>query len=146
MLRIAAIVSLIFYLSVSIGVHVDVDTCCKSIAGLSIFSESGDHTQALEQDCCAQAGTPSCHPITKSSPKGCPSDCVYIQVLLDTPPPALSSIEIIPTPVDKMLIDLVVCVPVIQDHSNASKAYTDPPSIAMNEDLYLSQGSYITYG
>jgi hypothetical protein len=146
MLRIVAIVSLIFYLSVSIGVHVDVDTCCKSIAGLSIFSKSVDHSQELEEDCCVQKGTPSCHPITESNPEGCPSDCVYIQVLMDTPPPALSSLEIIPTPIDKVLIAMVVSVPVAQDVSSDSKAFTHPPSIAMNEDLYLCQGSYITYG
>jgi len=146
MLRITAIVSVIFYLSLSIGVHVDVDTCCKSVAGLSIFSDSGDHSQAFEEDCCAESGVPSCHPMTENSTEGCPSDCVYIQVLLDTPPPALSSIDIIPTPIDKVLIALTACVYIEKDRSITSVAFTDPPSIALNEDLYLSQGSYLTYG
>ena len=146
MLRFAAVISLFIYISLSIGVHVDVDTCCKSIAGLSLFSESGDHTQALEEDCCAQSGIPSCHPITENTPEGCPSDCVYIQVLLDTPPPAISGLELVPTPVDVELIQFTIERSIEMDPMEFCIDFTSPPLIAIDEDLFLTQGSYITYG
>ncbi len=146
MLRVTAIFALVFYISISIGVHVDVDTCCKSIAGLSLFSDSDDHIQALDEDCCAQFGAQSCHPITEENPEGCPSDCVYIQVLLDTPPPVFITLEIIPTPLDLELIPFAHSLSLIEDVEQASKVFDDPPSIAQEEDLYLIQGSFIAYG
>lgn len=79
-------------------------------------------------------------------PEGCPSDCVYIQVLLDTPPPVLGTLEIIPTSIDLELIAFALDFNTSLESEQDSKVFEEPPSIAMDEDLYLIQGSFITYG
>jgi len=147
MTRIVSIIAVLFYLTVSIGVHVDVDTCCKSIAGLSVFNEKGDHTSELVTDCCAQETMPSCSPENHKGNEGCPSDCVFIQILQQAAPLSLSEA---PTALT-FLIDKGLRAPssdiALTDASvDTWTAYTGPPCIAQDEDLYLIQGAHLTYG
>jgi len=146
MLRITAIVTLFIYMGLSIGLHVDVDTCCKSVAGLSLFAEPGDHEQSFEEDCCSMEGEPSCHPVSDQEQEGCPSDCVYIQVLLDTPPPAVASLNLAPTVLD---VAQVLLLPITSNTETSKELCLNlksPPTLAIEDCLFLTQGSFITYG
>lgn len=133
------------YLTLSIGVHVDVDTCCKSIAGLSFFA---DHEAFVVDDCCKQASeTPAC--CTSEEPSahntGCPSDSVYIQVLQDSPP-VLAYLEIVPLPSDSEAKRTLLPSPSPAVIRVDEDRCDSPPPLSQEEDLYLVQGSYLTYG
>lgn len=144
MKRFSSIAILLFYISISIGVHVDVDTCCKSIAGLSVFNEEGSHESTIETDCCAMEVTKHCDPQDHPENKGCPSDCVFIQVLQQA--------QVSSAPAALTLSPLELEVPFILDFNAehlvpAEKEWNEePPSLALSDKLFLLHSASITYG
>jgi hypothetical protein len=135
---------LFFYLSVSIGVHVDVDTCCKSIAGLSVFTEEGVHSINPIDDCCAQEAISHCDPSEHDGTQGCPSDCVFIQILQQAPQVSIAqNISVLPlelTPYFSLISECETCI--VQETQNWN---SESPRIALSEDLYRIHGAFITY-
>ena len=142
MLRISAILTLVFYLTVSFGIHVDVDTCCKSISGISFLSEDEDHPTVSEA-CCPSMEKTCCSGETE---KGCELDCVFIQVLSE---------EQVTSSTSKIsCAERTLFGEEFQEHefgqtSNAdleSEKYEPPPLILLEEDIYLIHRSFTTYG
>lgn len=146
MMRFSAILAAALYLCLSIGVHVDVDLCCERIAGLSFLADA-DHDTIIKDDCCtSEQSKPSCCTVHPNPGKeGCPSDCVFIQVLQDSPQTTTQS-DLIPQVLDidlvhQELLNLRCEEQRIEGHTD----YDPPPLIAQEEDLYLYHSSYLTY-
>lgn len=142
MLRIFAILTLLFYLTISFGVHVDIDTCCKSVSGLSLISES-DETVDTSSNCCPSEKVSCC---ASDSEKGCELNRVFIQVLSEE---QVASTRLQVNCAERLLFDHAVLEIAASTALNAiaeSDNYRAPPLIPMDEDKYLVNNSRLTYG
>jgi hypothetical protein len=141
MLRISTIATLAFYITISIGVHLDIDTCCQSIAGVSVSSESDEHGPS-DQNCCAAMQSSCC---SSEEEEACSLDCIYVQILseeqlVSNPPRVeISMIELFIGEFDLTYVDSTTDV--------ASEVHiNDPPDIQLEEQLHLNYHSLLTYG
>jgi hypothetical protein len=145
MKSLTSIAFLLFYITVSVGVHVDVDTCCKSIAGFSIFNDEAEHTPRIADDCCAKETVKTCCSSEESSSEGCPSDCVFIQILQEAPQvSALAELNVSPVDLD----NLIPLTDKTEDSSPATLLswHEEPPNLASSEKLFLHFSAFVTYG
>ncbi|NND95616.1 MAG: hypothetical protein HKN45_12195 [Flavobacteriales bacterium] len=140
MLRIGAIATLLFYITVSIGVSFDIDTCCQSIAGISLALESSENVPT-SQSCCSSEKMACC----SSEESTCSLDLIYVQILSEeqlissSPKVDLSCIELFHLNSDAQSTDFL--------RANCTEQYvTHPPPIQREEDLHLWYRTLLTYG
>ncbi len=140
MLRLSAILTLIFYLTISYGVHLDIDTCCKSIAGFSFVSDSQTHSTTT--NCCPIEKSTCC---TSEKENSCEVDCIYLQVLSEeqviysSPRIGISEIELFNSETIERAQD--------DDQAIAEETHiNDPPFLPYQENLQLHYKSLVTYG
>jgi hypothetical protein len=137
---------LIVYLCLSVGVHVDVDTCCKSIAGLTLFSTDDEHESPVVADCCQLTYESCCSTEDHEDEQGCASDCVFIQVLSEEQFVAHNG-STSPTAIE--LFDQGLTTPGIYTlgtSDSVTEEYRGPPSIPSKPSLFLFYQSQLTYG
>ena len=140
-----SIAFLLFYITVSVGVHVDVDTCCKSIAGFSIFNDEAEHTPRMADDCCAKETVNTCCSSEESSTEGCPSDCVFIQILQEAPQVSvLGELSVYPEELDTPI--LLSDKPEDTSAATLLSWHAEPPNLAISERLFLHFSAFVTYG
>lgn len=145
MKRYSSIAVLFFYIAVSIGVHVDVDTCCNSIAGLSVFTEKTDHSVDLDDDCCISEAITPCCSADETTKEGCPSDCVFIQILQHAP--QVSTTNELAVHANEIEAPFVAtCFADIPFDYSVRAWNEEPPSLATSEKFFLHFSSHITYG
>lgn len=137
---------LIVYLCLSVGVHVDVDTCCKSIAGLTFFSTDDAHESLIVDDCCQITYESCCTAEDHEDEQGCTSDCVFIQVLSEEQFVAQNGTT---SPTTIELFDQGCTKPgnyTLSASNSVTEEYRDPPSIPSKPSLFLFYQSQLTYG
>jgi len=146
MSRLASLSILIIYVSLSVGIHVDIDTCCKTIAGLSFFSGEQSHEMMIADDCCQVSAESCCTTEDHAGQEGCESDCVYLQVLSEEQMIAQS------TMISAQSLELISVGTIDDIYSIETSAahevttYRGPPEAINPLPLYLFYQASLTYG
>ncbi|NNC82214.1 MAG: hypothetical protein HKN79_01445 [Flavobacteriales bacterium] len=141
MLRISIISTLIFYIAVTIGIHVDVDTCCKAIADISLSAVTEGNCE-LNESCCAKELKSCCE---EKGEEECGLTSLFLQFLAEEQVPAFQS-RVHPAEIQALLLEKTELSLQITDTGASILKIEYPPDRSGHQDLYIQHHSLITYG
>ena len=140
MLRISVIATLFFYLTISVGVHIDVDTCCKSITDISLTSSD---KEAVKDESCCMATEMSC--CKESGQEDCTFNSIFFQILAEEQA-LVNSPRCEPMVLDLWTENLFPSIDIQEINTATASNAEGPPLIRQELDLFLQYHSLVTYG